>query len=110
MSHAEDAADRARAESREAGPPPPPGEEAAKFERDIAPGRPSYDVLYEWAQIHVPLDDVRSTRRFGAPLTFLKRGLLRFLRQYTREVEARQTRFNLAVLARLRELEDRRPE
>ena len=103
----EDAAERARAAAREAGEGDPPGEEAAALERAIAPGKPSYEVLQEWARIEVPMDVIYSTRRFGGPLTFLKRGLLRFLRQYTREVEAQQTRFNLALLARLRDLEDR---
>jgi hypothetical protein len=36
--------------------------------------------------------------------------LLRLMRQYTAELEARQTRFNLGVLGRLRELERRRGE
>jgi hypothetical protein len=103
----EDAVERARAAAREAGPAGPPGEEAQALERAIAPGTPSYEVLQEWARIEVPADLIYSTRRLGGPLTFLKRGLLRFLRQYTREVEAQQTRFNLAVLARLRDLENR---
>jgi hypothetical protein len=40
----------------------------------------------------------------------MKRGLLRLMRQYTAELEAQQTRFNLGVLGRLRELERRRGE
>jgi hypothetical protein len=103
----EDAVERARAAAGQAGPAEPPGEEAQALERAIAPGKPSYEVLQEWARIEVPTDLIYSTRRFGGPLTFLKRGLLRFLRQYLREAEAQQTRFNLAVLARLRDLEDR---
>ena len=50
---------------------------------------------------------VYSTRRGGAPVTSLKRLLLRLLRQYLVELEARQTRFNIALLARLRALEER---
>lgn len=55
--------------------------------------------------IEVDPREVYSTRRLGAPITLFKRVLLRLLRQYTMELEARQTRFNLALLARLRELE-----
>lgn len=63
--------------------------------------------LREWALIEVEPEALRSTRRLGAPVTFAKRLLLRLLRQYTTELEARQTRFNLAVLTRLDELEER---
>jgi hypothetical protein len=37
----------------------------------------------------------------------MKRFLLRLLRQYTNELEAQQTRFNVGVLARLEEIEAR---
>ena len=60
--------------------------------------------------ISVDPELVYSSRRLGAPLTFMKRGLMRLLRQYTAELEAQQTRFNLALLGRLRELERRRGE
>ena len=50
---------------------------------------------------------VYSTRRFGAPITGLKRVLLRLLRQYHVELEAQQTRFNIAVVLHLRDLEVR---
>jgi len=69
--------------------------------------RPSPERLKEWALLDVEPSTLYSTRRLGAPITLLKRGLLRLLRQYTSELEARQTRFNLAVLGRLRELEER---
>jgi hypothetical protein len=55
----------------------------------------------------VEVDLLRSTRRAGAPVTGVKRLLLRLLRQYTNELEAQQTRFNVGVLARLEELEGR---
>lgn len=110
MSTPEDALARARQAAAEAGEAPLPGEEAVALERALAPGRPSYEVLQDWARIEVAPDQIYSTRRFGGPLTFLKRGLLRFLRQYTRAAEAQQTRFNLAVLARLRDLEERAGE
>ena len=43
----------------------------------------------------------------GAPITFFKRILARLLRQYFMELEARQTRFNIALLERLDALEER---
>jgi polyhydroxyalkanoate synthesis regulator phasin len=51
------------------------------------------------------LDNVRSTRRFGALLTALKRALLQFLDQYHQELIAQQSRFNIALLERVDELE-----
>jgi hypothetical protein len=103
----EDALERARAS---AGEDPPAGEVAGSFERDLASDTPSDELLQQWAVISVDPAALYSTRRFGAPLTLLKRGLLRLLRQYTAELEAEQTRFNLALLGRLRELERRREE
>jgi hypothetical protein len=85
-----------------------PGEAAAALERRLAAERPSDELLREWALVRVDPEVVYSTRRGGAPLTALKRGLLRLLRQYTNELEAQQSRFNFALLARLRELEERR--
>jgi hypothetical protein len=63
--------------------------------------------LLEWALIEPDLRDVRSTRRLGAPVTALKRLLVRLLEQYHAELNAQQTRFNVAVLGQLRELEER---
>ena len=71
----------------------------------VTPGQ-----LHEWALIEVDTSLIRSTRRVGAPFTWLKRGLLRLLRQYTNELEAQQTRFNLGVLGRVNELERRMAE
>jgi hypothetical protein len=65
------------------------------------------DRLMEWAVIEPDPDLLRSTRRFGAPVTWLKRLVLHVLRQYTRELESQQTRFNLHVALRLAELEER---
>lgn len=70
-----------------------------------ASGVVSDDQLRQWAVIEVDPREVYSTRRLGAPITLVKRFMLRLLRQYTLELEARQTRFNLALLTRLRELE-----
>lgn len=70
--------------------------------------------LYGWAFIEPDESLVYSTRRFGAPMTLLKRVLLRILRQYHAQVLAQQTRFNVQAAAvlinqeeRLRELEAR---
>jgi hypothetical protein len=107
MTRPEDALERARSA---AGESPPAGEVARSFEDDLAGEAPSDELLQEWAVISVEPDVVYSSRRLGAPLTFMKRGILRLMRQYTAELEAQQTRFNLAVLRRLRELERRRGE
>ena len=48
-----------------------------------------------------------STRKLGAPITWAKRQLIHVLRQYLRELQSQQTRFNLNVLIRVAELEDR---
>ena len=74
---------------------------------DAISGPVTPQQLREWALIDVDTSLLRSTRRAGAPLTGAKRLLLRFLRQYTDELEAQQTRFNVGVLARLAELESR---
>ena len=107
MTRPEDALERARSAAR---PGPSAGEVARSFERDLGGESPPDDVLREWAVIAVDPKLVYSSRRLGAPLTFMKRGLLRLMRQYTAELEAQQTRFNLGVLSRLRELERRRGE
>lgn len=107
MTRPEDAIDQARAA---AGDSPAPGEVARSFEGDLISETPSDELLEEWAVISIESSALYSTRRFGAPLTLFKRALLRLLRQYTVELEARQTRFNLALLSRLRELERRRGE
>ncbi len=63
------------------------------------------ELLREWAVIDVDPGALYSTRRLGAPVTALKRVLVRLLRQYLAELEARQTRFNLALVERLERLE-----
>ncbi|MDX6691972.1 MAG: hypothetical protein QOG15_3429 [Solirubrobacteraceae bacterium] len=69
--------------------------------------RASIEQFMEWAAIEPDPSAMRSTRRLGAPITFAKRRLLHILRQYLGELEAQQTRFNLNVVARLAELEER---
>jgi hypothetical protein len=63
--------------------------------------------LLEWALIEPDPERVQSTRRLGAPITWLKRILLRALRQYHGELVAQQTRFNLEAVQHVRALEDR---
>lgn len=78
------------------------------LDASILDGEPTRELLSEWAVIEIDPDDVvYSTRRGGAPITAAKRLLVRLLRQYLVELEARQTRFNIAVLARLEALEER---
>jgi hypothetical protein len=72
-----------------------------------APPEISTRKLLEWAMIEPDLSSVRSTRRLGAPMTALKRLLVRLLMQYHAELLAQQTRFNIATLAQLGRLEDR---
>jgi hypothetical protein len=63
--------------------------------------------LLEWALIEPDITKLRSTRRMGRPITWVKRMLLRGLQQYHNEVTYQQTRFNIHVLRKLLELEDR---
>ena len=69
--------------------------------------RLSIERLMEWAVIEPDLDLVTSTRRLGAPIGWAKRTLEHMLRQYHRQLESQQTRFNLHLLTRIAELEDR---
>ena len=80
---------RAEAAGRSEPMPPAPG------------GTPTLADLREWAVISVDPARIYSTRRAGAPITFVKKLMLRLLRQYTAELEAQQTRFNAAVVAHL---------
>jgi hypothetical protein len=108
MTRPEDAADRAReaaARKRAAG-----GYSASPLEgldESIVSARPSVELLSRWAVIEVEPEVLYSTRRAGAPVTALKRLLLRLLRQYHVEAESRQTRFNIALLTSVQELERR---
>jgi len=61
--------------------------------------------LMEWAVIETDPDLVRSTRWWGAPITWLKRGLRHLMRQELGQAYAQQSRFNLMVVTRLQELE-----
>ena len=69
--------------------------------------RVTTERLLEWAVIEPDIDVVRSTRRFGGPITWVKRALVRALRQWFAEALSQQTRFNMHVVIRLSELEER---
>ena len=102
----EEAVERARAEAARKhaeGAYPP----AAPPDPGAPPGGPDLARLREWAIIEVDPDLVYSTRRGGGIVTWFKRMLLRMLRQYTTELEAQQTRFNVGVVAYLESLEKR---
>jgi hypothetical protein len=102
-----EAARRAVAERRAAGGYRGVGRGGA-LDESILDGEPGRELLSEWAVIDIDPDEfVYSTRTAGAPITAVKRLLVRLLRQYMLELEARQTRFNIAVLARLDALEER---
>lgn len=74
----------------------------------IAPkDRIGTDQLMEWAVLEPDESTMRSTRRLGAPITYVKRALLHVLRQYHGELTAEQTRFNMHLLVHVAELEDR---
>jgi hypothetical protein len=105
----EDAAEHARAEAerRRAAGGYREDFDAVRELEDAITGPVTPAQLREWALIDVDTSLLRSTRRGGAPVTGVKRLLLRLLRQYTNELEAQQTRFNVGVLARLEELEGR---
>jgi hypothetical protein len=61
--------------------------------------------LTEWAVIETDPDLVRSTRWWGAPITWYKRLLRHLMRQELGQAYAQQSRFNLMVVTRLEQLE-----
>jgi hypothetical protein len=63
--------------------------------------------LARWAIIEPDAAAVYSTRRFGRPITAVKRGLVLLLRQYIGQVSAQQSRFNAQVAAHVVRLEER---
>jgi hypothetical protein len=63
--------------------------------------------LAEWAMIEPERIELYSTRRFGRPLTVVKRLLVRFLSQYFNELAAQQSRFNAQVTAHVVSLDER---
>jgi hypothetical protein len=103
----EEALDRARAEAarRRAEGAYPPAEAGAAPPPELSTAR-----LMEWAMIEPDPQEVRSLRPYGAPITAFKRMLVRLLVQYNSQLAAQQTRFNLALLSRVRHLEERLAE
>ena len=77
---------------------------------DAAPAQITRDKLLRWAMIEPDLSFVRSTRRLGAPITGVKRLLLRLLLQYHTELVAQQTRFNVGVFSELERIGTRLDE
>lgn len=110
MTLPEAALSRARAEAARrraaGGYSAPPG--GAQLDPSIVAGDPTREQLAEWAVIDIDPEEVLYSTRAGAPLTLVKRVLVRLLRQYFVELEARQTRFNIALLTHLDALEQRR--
>jgi hypothetical protein len=108
MTSPEEAVDRARrgaTEARAAGRYPQAG--PGPLDETLPTDVPDVATIAEWATIEVRPDVLYSTRRLGGAVTMLKRLLIRALRQYEVELEARQSRFNVALLARVREVEER---
>ena len=66
------------------------------------------EKLLEWAVIETDPSLVRSTRPWGAPVTWVKRLARHVLRQELGQAYAQQSRFTLRVVTRLAELEERR--
>ena len=86
------------------------GSDRRKPARPGEPGGPfglALEQLVVWAVIEPEEAEVYSTRRFGAPITAFKRGLIRLMRQYVGQISAQQSRFNVAVVAQLMVLDDR---
>ena len=99
LAQARRAAEEARARGAYAG-------DVSGFE--VAPtDRPSTERLLEWAVIEPDVDLVYSTRRYGAPITAVKRGLVRALRQYLGQGFAQQTRFNIQLAVLVGHLQER---
>jgi hypothetical protein len=79
----------------------------------VAPTRlgPPYEeitrLLSSWAVPDPSRYEIRSIRRFGAPITWFKRLLVRFLSQFHVQLIADQSRFNALLLDYVRELEGR---
>jgi hypothetical protein len=105
MTEPEEAVARARASAASMRASGAYGEEAGGFR--LQPEPVTTAKLAEWALIEPEVSVADSTRRFGAPVAHVKRLLLRLLAQYHSELLARQARFNVAVAAELRRLEER---
>jgi hypothetical protein len=69
--------------------------------------RVGYVQLMEWAVIDPDVSQLRSTRRHGKPITWVKRLMWRSLQQYLNDLVYQQSRFNIHILRRILELESR---
>ncbi len=98
----EEALVEARRRAAAQGPPTADSTESVEEAR-----RASLRRLATWAVIEPEEAEVYSTRRLGAPITLLKRLLVRLLRQYLVQISAQQSRFNAHVAAHVISLEDR---
>jgi hypothetical protein len=65
------------------------------------------DLLMEWAIIEPDERNLRSTRRLGGPITWIKKLMLRGLQQHFNDLLSQESRFNLHILVHVTELEDR---
>ncbi len=95
------AARQRAAAARPASQAPEPAPGAAETQKD------SLRRLAAWAMIEPDETEVYSTRAWGAPVTLVKRLLIRLLRQYFVQVTAQQSRFNAHLVAHLIALEER---
>lgn len=102
MKSPEEALAQARASAAAAGADEP--EESGPLED---PRHVSLKRLTEWAVIEPEETEVYSTRRWGAPITAVKKLLVRLLRQYMFSVSGQQTRFNVYALGELMALQER---
>ena len=91
------AADRRPADAATDHSAPFPAEEEEDWRKRLA----------QWATIEPDESEVYSTRALGAPVTWVKKLLLRLLRQYLDQMTAQQSRFNAHVLGHLIALQDR---
>jgi hypothetical protein len=64
-------------------------------------------LLSAWAVPDISAYEIRSVRRFGAPITWFKRLLVRFLYQFHAQLVADQSRFNALALDHVHRLEAR---
>lgn len=105
MKTPEEALTEARRRAAESAPAPA---EAANHGESVEEARrASLRRLATWAVIEPEEAEVYSTRTLGAPITLLKRLLVRLLRQYLVQIAAQQSRFNAHVAAHIISLEDR---
>ena len=95
------AAARAAAAAHPGGEPAPPelvlgATDAVTLER-----------LLEWATVEPDPSLIYSTRRLGLPITLVKKGLARALRQQTGQMAGAQARFNVQLVLYVSQLADR---